>query len=89
MTNLAATHRHDNEEFYTRHQDAQDDRALLRAPHQIRALHAEVKVLQRQRINDGDRLTRHIQHEHDRFRELERTRDAERQDGPADAGSSC
>ncbi|GKC26750.1 putative reverse transcriptase domain-containing protein [Tanacetum coccineum] len=31
MTDLAATHRHDSEEFYTRHQDAQDDRALLRA----------------------------------------------------------
>nr|GEV75356.1 reverse transcriptase domain-containing protein [Tanacetum cinerariifolium] len=31
MTDLAATHRHDSEEFHTRHQDAQDDRALLRA----------------------------------------------------------
>ncbi|GKC93674.1 hypothetical protein Tco_1159116 [Tanacetum coccineum] len=133
-TELGATHRHDSEEFYTRHQNAQDDRALLRAristlerererererryfrfmsfsferealyarqawayfegrsqtiEAQIRALHAEVRVLHRQRIDNGDKLTRHIQHEHDRFRELERTRDAERQDGPADAGSS-
>nr|GEZ85160.1 hypothetical protein [Tanacetum cinerariifolium] len=31
MTNLAATHRHDSKEFHTRHQDAQDDRALPRA----------------------------------------------------------
>ncbi|GKE00614.1 hypothetical protein Tco_1388597, partial [Tanacetum coccineum] len=30
-TELGATHRHDSEEFYTRHQNAQDDRALLRA----------------------------------------------------------
>ncbi|GJU88083.1 putative reverse transcriptase domain-containing protein [Tanacetum coccineum] len=31
-----------------------------------RALQRDVNVLQRQRIDDGDRLTRHIQHEHDR-----------------------
>ncbi|GKC62878.1 hypothetical protein Tco_1095476 [Tanacetum coccineum] len=31
MTDLAATHRHDSKEFYAHHQDAQDDRALLRA----------------------------------------------------------
>ncbi|GKC51706.1 hypothetical protein Tco_1074451 [Tanacetum coccineum] len=31
MTYLASTNRHDSKEFYTRHQDAQDDRALLRA----------------------------------------------------------
>ncbi|GJV64893.1 putative reverse transcriptase domain-containing protein [Tanacetum coccineum] len=31
MTDLATTHRHDSDEFYTRHQDAQDDRALLQA----------------------------------------------------------
>nr|GEX00701.1 hypothetical protein [Tanacetum cinerariifolium] len=66
---------HDSEEFYTRHQDAQDDPALLRA---------RVSTLERER----ERLTRHIQHEHDRFRELECTRDVEHQDGPADAGSS-
>ncbi|GKE54974.1 hypothetical protein Tco_1490130, partial [Tanacetum coccineum] len=48
----------------------------------------DVSVLQRQRIDDGDRLTMHIQHEHDRHRELASTRDAECYDGPADAGSS-
>ncbi|GKC16370.1 putative reverse transcriptase domain-containing protein [Tanacetum coccineum] len=53
-----------------------------------RALQRDVSVLQRQRIDDGDRLTSHIQHEHDRFRELARTREAGRQDGPSDAGSS-
>ncbi|GJU54760.1 hypothetical protein Tco_1228474 [Tanacetum coccineum] len=42
----------------------------------------------RQRIDDGDRLTSHNQHEHDRFRELARTRDAECHNGLADAGSS-
>ncbi|GKA02411.1 hypothetical protein Tco_0675076 [Tanacetum coccineum] len=113
MTYLAATHRHDNKEFYTRHQDAQDNRALLRAristlarerryfhsmslsyerearyarqawahsedrsqamEAQIRALQRDVSVLHRQRIDDGDRMTSHFQHEHDRFRELERT----------------
>ncbi|GJS39845.1 putative reverse transcriptase domain-containing protein [Tanacetum coccineum] len=31
MTDLVATHRHDSKEFYARHQDAQDDQALLRA----------------------------------------------------------
>ncbi|GKC22151.1 hypothetical protein Tco_1024301, partial [Tanacetum coccineum] len=109
MIDLAATHRYESEEFYTRHQDAQDDRALLQAcistlereawahsedmsqamEAQIRALHAKVRVMQRQRIDDGDILTSHIQYEHDRFRELKRTRDVERQDGPADAGSNC
>ncbi|GKC44503.1 hypothetical protein Tco_1062225 [Tanacetum coccineum] len=43
----------------------------------------------RQRISDGDRLTSYIQHEHDQFRELARTRDAGHQDRPADVGSSC
>nr|GEU44041.1 putative reverse transcriptase domain-containing protein [Tanacetum cinerariifolium] len=37
---------------------------------QIRALQRDVDVLQRQRIRDEDRLTSHIQHEHDMFREL-------------------
>ncbi|GJV53318.1 hypothetical protein Tco_1449059 [Tanacetum coccineum] len=53
---------------------------------QIPALQRDVKVLQRQRINDGDRLMSHILHKHDRFRELVRTRYAGPQDGPADAG---
>ncbi|GJX71784.1 hypothetical protein Tco_0308955 [Tanacetum coccineum] len=41
------------------------------------------------RIRGEDRLTSHIQHEHDRFRELVRTAEAGPQNGPADAGSSC
>nr|GFA49568.1 hypothetical protein [Tanacetum cinerariifolium] len=32
---------------------------------QIRAVQRDVSVLQRPRIDDGDRLTSHIQHEHD------------------------
>nr|GEY23381.1 putative reverse transcriptase domain-containing protein [Tanacetum cinerariifolium] len=79
MTNLAATHRHDSEEIYTRHQDAQDDRALLRA---------RIFALERESQYFRSILTRHIQHEHDRLRELERTRVAKRQDGPAESGSS-
>ncbi|GKF70728.1 hypothetical protein Tco_0203785 [Tanacetum coccineum] len=55
---------------------------------QTRELQRDVSVLQRQRIDDAERLMSHIQHEHDRFRELARTRDAGHQDGPADAGSS-
>ncbi|GJX20832.1 hypothetical protein Tco_0223509, partial [Tanacetum coccineum] len=31
VADMATRHRQDSEEFYTRHQDAQDDRALLRA----------------------------------------------------------
>nr|GEW90931.1 putative reverse transcriptase domain-containing protein [Tanacetum cinerariifolium] len=56
---------------------------------QIRALQRDVVVLHGQRIKDEDRLTSHIQHEHDRFRELVRTTETGPQDRPADAGSSC
>nr|GFD20209.1 hypothetical protein [Tanacetum cinerariifolium] len=56
---------------------------------QIQASQRDVSVLQRQSISNDDRLTCHIQHEHDRFRELICTRDAGPKDGPADAGSSC
>ncbi|GKD56346.1 putative reverse transcriptase domain-containing protein [Tanacetum coccineum] len=48
----------------------------------------DVDVLQRQRIKDEDRLTAHIQHEHDRFKDLVRAAEAGPQDGPEDAGSS-
>ncbi|GJW03175.1 hypothetical protein Tco_1562031 [Tanacetum coccineum] len=103
VTDLTTTQRQDSHEFYVLHEDAQDDRALntalealIRAQEagitaldaQIRALQRDVSVLQRQRNDDGDKLTMHIQHEHDIYRELERTRDAEHQDGPADACSS-
>ncbi|GKA58524.1 putative reverse transcriptase domain-containing protein, partial [Tanacetum coccineum] len=105
---------HDSEEFHVRHQDAQDDRAVLRArvsslerkiryhdtmaiaiEHEatyarqawtramdcIRGLQAEIRVLQQQRRDDADRLTRHIQCD----RAREDARDLERHDGPADA----
>ncbi|GKD74276.1 hypothetical protein Tco_1332558, partial [Tanacetum coccineum] len=42
----------------------------------------------RQRIRDEDKLMSHIQHEHDRFRELVRTTEVGPQDGPVNAGSS-
>nr|GEZ98678.1 hypothetical protein [Tanacetum cinerariifolium] len=54
----------------------------------IRALQRDVNVLQRQRIKDKDRLTAHIQHEHDRFRDLVRAVKAGPQDEPEDADSS-
>ncbi|GJW91584.1 putative reverse transcriptase domain-containing protein [Tanacetum coccineum] len=118
VTDLATTKRQDAHELYVRNEDAQDDRALLRArislltrerryfrsmassyereaeahttalESQTRSLQMDVSMLQRQKIDDEDRLTMHIQHEHDRFRELPRTRDARHQDGPADASSS-
>ncbi|GJS80283.1 hypothetical protein Tco_0730164 [Tanacetum coccineum] len=40
----------------------------------VRALQTQIVVLQRQRIEDSDRLTQHIQHEHDRLREFKRTK---------------
>ncbi|GJU12423.1 putative reverse transcriptase domain-containing protein [Tanacetum coccineum] len=55
-------------ELQMRCEDAQDDRALLRAQAmkaQIRALQKDVDVLQKRRISDEDRLTANIQHEHD------------------------
>nr|GEV92066.1 putative reverse transcriptase domain-containing protein [Tanacetum cinerariifolium] len=58
VTDLAATQRQDAQELYVHYEDTQDDRALLGA--------------QRQRIKDEDRLTAHIQHKHDRFRDLVR-----------------
>ncbi|GJR49091.1 hypothetical protein Tco_1317194 [Tanacetum coccineum] len=55
---------------------------------QIRALQRDVDVLSRQMIRDEDRLTAHIQHEHDMFRDLVRAAEAGPHDGPKDAGSS-
>ncbi|GJS93445.1 hypothetical protein Tco_0800413 [Tanacetum coccineum] len=37
----------------------------------IRSLQRDVSVLQRHKIHDGDRLTSHIQHEHDSMRPIE------------------
>ncbi|GKD47542.1 hypothetical protein Tco_1276518, partial [Tanacetum coccineum] len=39
MTDIVSTHRHDSEDFFTRHQDVQDERALLQA--QISTLRRE------------------------------------------------
>ncbi|GJU33157.1 putative reverse transcriptase domain-containing protein [Tanacetum coccineum] len=65
-------------ELQMHYEDAQDDRVLLGAQR-------DVDILQRQRISDEDRLTAHIQHQHDRFRELIRTVKPGPQHGPADA----
>ncbi|GJW21532.1 hypothetical protein Tco_0032154 [Tanacetum coccineum] len=43
---------------------------LLETLTQVRVLQTQIVVLQRQRIEDSDRLTQHIKHEHDRFREF-------------------
>ncbi|GJR16298.1 hypothetical protein Tco_0798950 [Tanacetum coccineum] len=73
VTDLATTQRQDARELYMHCEDAQDDRALLGAQAieaQIRALQRDIDVLLRQRIRDKDRLTAHIQHDHDKFRDL-------------------
>ncbi|GJX89607.1 putative reverse transcriptase domain-containing protein [Tanacetum coccineum] len=97
VTNLATTQRQDAQELYVRYEDAQDDQALLGAQHgltlrarsrpwrPILELYRDVDVLQRQRIRYENRLTTHIQHEHDRFRHLIRVAEAGPQDGPEDA----
>ncbi|GKD80715.1 hypothetical protein Tco_1347554 [Tanacetum coccineum] len=52
MTDLAATHRQDSEEFYMHHQNAQDDRAELRAwahsEDRSQALEARIRTLEAQ-----------------------------------------
>ncbi|GJQ91266.1 putative reverse transcriptase domain-containing protein [Tanacetum coccineum] len=48
---------------------------LLAYRAKARALHEQISVLQRQRTEDNDRLTRHIQQGHDRTREPERARE--------------
>ncbi|GJX88112.1 hypothetical protein Tco_0340126 [Tanacetum coccineum] len=76
-------HRQDSEEFYVHHQDAQDDRAVLRARLRVgmRVLQGEVRDLQQhRRDDDADRLTRHIHHNIAR----EDARDPEHHDGLAD-----
>nr|GEY16845.1 hypothetical protein [Tanacetum cinerariifolium] len=70
FTDLATTQRQDAQELYMCYDDTQDDRALLGA----------------QRIRDEDRMTAHIQHEYDRFRDLVRAAEAGPQVGPEDAG---
>nr|GEU59034.1 hypothetical protein [Tanacetum cinerariifolium] len=53
---------------------------LLEALTQVRALHTQIVILQRQRIKDSDRLTQHIQHEHDHFKEFQYTKDVAPED---------
>ncbi|GKD64032.1 hypothetical protein Tco_1306140, partial [Tanacetum coccineum] len=77
----------------------EDDRALLRAQVSLLTRErryfrsmassyereaSNARPALRQRIRDKDKLTSHIQHEHDRFRELVRTAKAGPQDGPVD-----
>ncbi|GJZ38236.1 hypothetical protein Tco_0584427, partial [Tanacetum coccineum] len=97
VADLSTRYRHDNQGMYVCHQDAHDDRAMLRA--RITSLEIEarytrdawsiamnmIRTLQLQRQDDGDRVTRII----GRVRDLERAREPERQDGPPDTGSSC
>ncbi|GJS03831.1 hypothetical protein Tco_0320339 [Tanacetum coccineum] len=94
VTDLAATERQDAhglyvQAVYARHAWAHSESRRQAMEARIRALQRDFSVLQRQRIDDGDRLTSHIQHDHDKFKELARTRDVEHQDRPADASSSC
>ncbi|GKB14345.1 hypothetical protein Tco_0848268 [Tanacetum coccineum] len=90
-TAIAAREPVDSEEFYMRHQDAQDDRALLQA--QSSTLQRERRSYiygcrsRGHRMDDDDKFIMHIQD--DRARDLERARDPDRHDGLADAGSSC
>ncbi|GJS50355.1 hypothetical protein Tco_0600476 [Tanacetum coccineum] len=96
VTDLATTQRHDAQELYVHCKDAHDDRALLGA--QVSILRRERRYFclmassyereARQRIIDEDKMMAHIQHEHDRFRDLVRDIKAGPQDGPEDAGSS-
>nr|GEU50175.1 reverse transcriptase domain-containing protein [Tanacetum cinerariifolium] len=84
ITDLANNHMYDSKEFtrvirmlkmtepYNKLAWAHSKDRIQTMEAQIRALQAETRVLKRQRIKDGDRLTRHIQHHHGGFRELEK-----------------
>ncbi|GJS58578.1 hypothetical protein Tco_0653362 [Tanacetum coccineum] len=73
----------ENEEL--RAADRRRQTQLLETLTQVRALQTRIVVLQRQRTEDSDRLTQHIQQEHNRFREFQRTRDVTLED--ADSSS--
>nr|GFA44214.1 hypothetical protein [Tanacetum cinerariifolium] len=69
VADMATRHRQDCEEFYTHHQDVQDDKALLQAhistlAREMRYYYhmaiAETKALQQQRRDDHDMWTRAI-----------------------------
>ncbi|GJZ46488.1 hypothetical protein Tco_0594084, partial [Tanacetum coccineum] len=82
------TSSYEREAAYSRQALAHSESRSQTMEAQIRALRRDVDVLQRYRIRDEDRLTSHIQHDHDRFKDLVRAADAGPHDGPADAGSS-
>ncbi|GKC51160.1 hypothetical protein Tco_1073905 [Tanacetum coccineum] len=93
VTDFVTTIRHDTDKIYVRLDDAQSDRSLMTGQLNVlrrdRRYHANTTLLveretRRQRIEDSDMLTWHIQHEHGRFREFQSTRDAT----PEDADSS-
>ncbi|GJW58652.1 hypothetical protein Tco_0105383 [Tanacetum coccineum] len=58
----------ENEEL--RAADRKRQTQLLETLTQVRALQNQIIALQRQRTEDSDRMTQHIQHEHDRFKEF-------------------
>ncbi|GJY35346.1 hypothetical protein Tco_0420724, partial [Tanacetum coccineum] len=80
---------YEREAIISRHAWSHSESKIHAMEAHIRALQRDVDVLQRQRIRDEDRLTAHIQHEHDRFSDLVHAAEAGPQDGPKDAGSSC
>nr|GEU81759.1 hypothetical protein [Tanacetum cinerariifolium] len=101
VTDLAATKRQDAQELYVRCEDAQNDRALLRA--QVYLLTKERRyfcsmvfsyeceaVIARLTLRVGSRPWRpRLDLYRDMFRDLVCTTDAGPQDGPEDASSSC
>ncbi|GJY60678.1 putative reverse transcriptase domain-containing protein [Tanacetum coccineum] len=84
-------HRQDSKEFYTRHQVAQDDRAVLRARISTLArdrryyLHMAIVADREAMRDDHDMWTRAIRH----IQTLEIVRDPEHPDGPGDALSTA
>ncbi|GKA08663.1 hypothetical protein Tco_0687994 [Tanacetum coccineum] len=63
------------------------DYGLMTALEEVKESVADMTTRHRQRMDDDDKFIMYIQD--DRARDLERARDPDRHDGPADAGSSC
>nr|GEU34795.1 hypothetical protein [Tanacetum cinerariifolium] len=78
VADLATIQRQDAHELYVRDEDAQDDRDLFRA---------QISLLKRDRAQEACITTLETQ-TRALHRDVTRTRDAEHQDRPADAGSS-
>nr|GEV33401.1 hypothetical protein [Tanacetum cinerariifolium] len=82
VTELAITQRQETHELQVRCEDAQDNRDLLRAwvsllMREMRYFRSMASSYEREAPDaHEDRLTSHIQHEHDMFRELVRTIEA-------------